>query len=152
MKRTPVVLAFLVAPVAAFAVAASAAPKAATLVIRHQLHGCHAWALNGGTYKVVQHVQLAPGGSLTITNNDIMPHQVVKTSGPAISVKLLRAGGHMGIRSHGMGMMSHMGATVKVTFPTKGVYRLTTKAGEDYMEMGPTIGEDNVLRLVVTVS
>ncbi len=152
MKRTPVVLTFLVAAVAVFAVAASAAPKTATVVIRHQLHGCHAWAVNGGGYKVVQRVRLAAGGSLTITNNDIMPHQVVKTSGPAISVKLIKAGGHMGVPSHGAGMMSHMGATVKVTFSSKGVYRLTTKAGEDYMEMGPTIGEDNVLRLVVTVS
>jgi hypothetical protein len=95
---------------------------------------------------------LAAGGSLTITNNDIMPHRIVKTSGPAISVKLIRSGGHMGVPAHGMGMMSHMGATVKVTFPAKGVYRLTTKAGEDYMEMGATIGEDNVLLLIVTVS
>ena len=28
-----------------------------------------------------------------------------------------------------------MGATLKVTFLAKGVYRLTTKAGEDYMTM-----------------
>jgi hypothetical protein len=136
----------------AFALAASAAPKNASLVIRHEVRGCHAWALNGGAYKPTQRVQLARGGSLLITNNDVMPHQVVKTSGPAMSVKLFRVGGHMGIPTRGVGMMSHMGAVVKVTFPAKGVYKLTTKAGEDYMEMGPTIGEDNVLQVVVTVS
>jgi hypothetical protein len=149
MKRILVLMAALTG--LSLALSAAAAPRAGTLVIRHQLHGCHAWSLNGGAYKVTQHVALARGGSLEVVNNDVMPHQVVKTSGPAIAVKLVRRGGMMGIPAHGPGMMSHMGATVKVTFPTKGVYRLTTKAGEDYMEMGETIGEDNVLRLVVTV-
>jgi hypothetical protein len=32
------------------------------------------------------------------------------------------------------------------------VYRLTTKFGEDYMPMGETVGEDNVLNAIVTVS
>jgi hypothetical protein len=50
------------------------------------------------------------------------------------------------------GLMGRPGATVKVTFPQAGVYKLTTKFGEDYMPMGDTIGEDNVLRAVVTVS
>jgi plastocyanin len=135
-----------------FTLAASAAPRTGTLVIRHQLRGCHTWSLNGGAYKVAQHVSLAPGGSLEIVNNDVMPHQVVKASGPAIAVKLVSRGGMMGVPAHGPGMMSHMGATVKVTFPAKGVYRLTTKAGEDYMEMGETIGEDNVLHAIVTVA
>ena len=49
------------------------------------------------------------------------------------------------------GMMGRMGATVKVTFPAAGVYKLTTKAGEDYMQGMKTIGEDNVLKLTVTV-
>ena len=39
-----------------------------------------------------------------------------------------------------------------MTFPAKRVYKLTTKAGEDYMEGTKTIGEDNVLRAIVTVS
>jgi hypothetical protein len=150
MKRTLVLTALLAG--LTFSLSAAAAPSSATLTIRHQVRGCHAWALNGGAYTVVQHIRLAKGGSILIVNNDVMPHQVVKTSGPAIAAKLLRRGGMMGVPSHGVGMMSHMAATVKVTFAAKGVYKLTTKAGEDYMEMGPTIGEDNVLRAIVTVS
>jgi hypothetical protein len=128
---------------------ASATPGAA-LVIRHQLRGCHAWSLNGGAYKPTQHITIHRGGSLVVTNNDVMPHQLVKVAGPALAMKLIKIGG-MGVKAHGTGMMSHMGATLKVTFLAKGVYRLTTKAGEDYMKMAPTIGEDNVLRAVVTV-
>jgi hypothetical protein len=48
--------------------------------------------------------------------------------------------------------MKHMGATAYVGFPTKGTYVFTTKAGEDYMSGVKTIGEDNVLKLVVTVT
>jgi hypothetical protein len=151
MKRILAVT-VLGAAFAAFALAASAAPKSATLLIRHQVRGCHAWSLNGGAFNAVQTIHLTRGASLVVTNNDVMPHQVVETSGPAIVVKLVSRGMGMGVASHGVGMMSHMGATVKVTFPASGVYRLTTKAGEDYMEMGPTIGEDNVLRAIVTVS
>jgi hypothetical protein len=42
-------------------------------------------------------------------------------------------------------------ATVKLT--QKGLYRFTTKAGEDYAWAGSmkTVGEDNVLRLTVRV-
>ena len=41
---------------------------------------------------------------------------------------------------------------MKVTFSKAGVYKLTTKPGEDYMKGMKTIGEDNVLRLTVKVS
>jgi hypothetical protein len=150
MKRTLVLTALLAG--LTFSLSAAAAPSSATLTIRHQLQGCHAWALNGGPYGVVQHIKIAKGGSLVVVNNDIMPHQLVKTFGPAISIKLIKAGGHMGMPMHGVGMMSHMGATTKVTFSHAGIYKLTTKAGEDYMEMGPTKGEDNVLRAIVHVS
>jgi hypothetical protein len=40
----------------------------------------------------------------------------------------------------------------RLAVPKTGVYRLTTKFGEDYMPMGETVGEDNVLRAIVTVS
>lgn len=155
MKRTTTVLAVLVTAAAAFALAASAAPKSAALVIRHQVRGCHAWSLNGGPYKAVQRVRLARGGSLLVTDNDVMPHRLVETSGPAVAIKLVRPGmmgnGMMGNQS-APGMMGRMGATQKVTFSAKGVYTLTTKAGEDYFDAGKTIGEDNVLRVIVTVS
>lgn len=154
MKRTFVLLTAL-AVFGALSLTASAAPNGAALTIKHQVRGCHAWSLNGGATKVVQVIHLTRGGSLVVRNNDVMPQQLVKTSGPRMIVKVISPG----MMSKGMmkhpsapGMMGRMGATLKVTFPATGVYRLTTKAGEDYFEVGPTIGEDNVLRAIVTVS
>ena len=45
-----------------------------------------------------------------------------------------------------------MDAHAYVTFKRAGVYRFTTKPGEDYMKGIKTIGPDNVLRLTVTVT
>jgi hypothetical protein len=44
-----------------------------------------------------------------------------------------------------------MGASLKVVFKRAGVYRFTTKVGEDYMKGVKTIGEDSVLTLKVVV-
>jgi hypothetical protein len=120
------------------AAGASASPTS-TLVIRHQVHGCHSWSLDGGAYKPTQAFRLARGGSLVIRNNDMMPHTLLKVSGPAFVVT-------------GKVLMNHMGASVKLTFPKAGVYKLTTRAGEDYMAGMKTVGEDNVLRATITVS
>ena len=49
-------------------------------------------------------------------------------------------------------MMARMGSRTKVTFGKAGIYKFTTKAGEDFMSGIKTIGEDNVLGLTVTVS
>ena len=48
--------------------------------------------------------------------------------------------------------MNHAGATTHVKFAKAGVYTFTTRAGEDYMKGVKTIGEDNVLKLKVTVT
>jgi hypothetical protein len=139
----------------AFALPAASAPGGATLVIRHQMRGCHSWSLNGGAWKTIQHIRLARGDSIVVANNDVMFHRLVKVSGPAVVFKLLRVGSPMKGTVKlpwAAGLMGRPGATVKVTFPQAGVYKLMTKFGEDYMPMGDTIGEDNVLRAVVTVS
>jgi hypothetical protein len=47
--------------------------------------------------------------------------------------------------------MNHAGATTSVRFTRAGVYKFATKAGDDYMKGVKTVGEDNVLRLTVTV-
>ena len=154
MKRI-LLLAALGTAVVTFAVPASAAPGSATLVVRHQIRGCHSWSLNGGPWKVMQHLRLARGGSIVVTNNDVMYHQIVKTSGPAILFRLLKVGTPMKGTLKlpwAPGVMGRPGASVKITFPKAGTYRLTTKFGEDYMPMGETIGEDNVLRAVVVVA
>jgi hypothetical protein len=153
MKRILILAVVLTGLGVAFA--ASAAPPSGTLVIRHQVRGCHSWSLNGGAWKVSQAVRLSKGGSVAITNNDVMYHRLVKVSGPAVSYKLVKTGAPMKgtVRQPwAPGMMGRPGATIKVTFPSSGVYRLVTRFGEDYMPMGETIGEDNNLQLLVTVS
>ena len=120
--------------------AAAKAPAKSTITIRHQMRGCHTWSVNGGPYRATQRTALARGGAITFVNNDMMPHKLIETSGPAV-------------RYRGNPAMRHMSATVRVTFRKAGVYEFKTKVGEDYpgMEM-KTIGEDNVLRLTVKVT
>jgi plastocyanin len=77
---------------------------------------------------------------MTFLDNDVMSHKLVQTGGPAV-------------RYHGSPAMRHMSASVRVTFGKAGVYKFTTKPGDDYPGMAmKTIGEDNVLRLTVRVS
>jgi plastocyanin len=104
------------------------------------MKGCHAWSVNGGPYLAIQKTTLARGGTITFLDNDIMSHKLLKTSGPAVRYRPGPA-------------MRHMSASVRVTFGKVGVYRFTTKPGEDYPGMAmKTIGEDNVLRLTVRVT
>jgi hypothetical protein len=142
------------ATAAAVPVDQSKAPAVQALNIRHQVVGCHTWSLNGGPYKPAQSLRLAPGASLAITDNDVMAHQLVRVSGPRVTYRLTNAGAMMpGMMTapYASGMMPHAAATLRVTFPAKGVYVFRTKAGEDYMKGVKTTGPDNVLRLVVTV-
>ena len=134
----------LVAVIAAMAgvllvVSSASAHGTATVTIRHQMHGCHAWSFEDGAYRATLNVQLKRGELLAIRNNDVMPHKLVRTSGPALTV-LTPA-------------MKHMGATARVRFAKAGVYKFKTKPGEDYSWAShmETNGEDNVLRLTVTV-
>ena len=125
---------------AALALAITAqAGTSSSVTIRHQMRGCHTWSVNGGAYKASQTMKVARGSSVTFTNNDVMPHMLSKTKGPAVTIR------HANMR--------HMGATAKVIFTHAGVYKFITKAGEDYPNMRgmKTIGEDNTLRLTVRV-
>jgi len=137
----------LLAAACCFGIAAAVAPataagpaQSAALVIRHQVRGCHSWSANGGPYTASQLVRLARGGSLTVVDNDVMPHRLLQTGGRKAPVQVQR------------GMMGHMGATASVSFAASGTYRFTTRAGEDYMRGMKTLGPDNVLRLTVVVS
>ena len=154
MKITSTIpmLAVLVSAGAIMATGA-AASGGSTLVIRHELKGCHAWSANGDAYKATQAIKLHRGASLSVTNNDVMPHKLVETSGPAVKITRLAVGMGMGMKGTSPpAMMARMGSSSKVTFTKPGVYKFTTKAGEDYMAGVKTVGEDNVLRLTVTVS
>jgi plastocyanin len=124
----------------ALAVAGSAvaATNNATLTIRHQTHGCHSWSFNGKTWNPTQRITIVRGGVLTVVDNDVMSHKLIQVSGPKATLT-------------GTAMM-HMNAKAHVGFPTKGTYVFKTRAGEDYMKGITTIGEDNVLKLIVTVT
>ena len=156
MKTKPTIpMLALLAVVSAGAIAsgASAAGHTSTLVIRHQLHGCHSWSANGDHYNARQAIKLTRGGSINVTNNDVMPHKLIETSGPAAVITRLEVGTGMGMK--GMmppAMLARMGSSSRMTFNKPGIYKFTTRAGEDYMSGVKTIGEDNVLKLVVTVT
>ncbi|MHB8469406.1 MAG: cupredoxin domain-containing protein [Gaiellaceae bacterium] len=117
---------------------AAAAPSHAAVVIRHQLRGCHAWSVNDAAFKASQSIALRRGGTIVWTNDDVMSHTLVLTSGPSLRI--------------GQPKLGHMGAALTLRLARPGVYRFTTKPGEDYMSGVKTVGADNVLRLVVVVS
>jgi len=152
---------FHLATVAALAVAvgmtalatAATPPRTATILIHHQLHGCHAWSVNGGPFRASQTVLLRRGGSMTVTNDDVMPHHLIKVSGHSVRMSSGESMPmHMGHDyDEAPGHMDHMGATTKVVFASAGTYRFKTVAGEDYMAGVHTVGPDNQLRLTVTV-
>jgi plastocyanin len=120
---------------------ASAAPAGGTqtIVIRHAMRGCHSWAFSSGPFKPSLSVNVSSGTVVRFTNNDVMPHKLIQTAGP--KVRLIHPN------------MSKMASSATVKLTTKGVYRFTTKAGEDFAWAASmrTVGEDNVLRLTVRV-
>ncbi|MGH2936097.1 MAG: cupredoxin domain-containing protein, partial [Gaiellaceae bacterium] len=91
------------------------APQNAALVIRHQTAHCHAWSFNGSGYAADQGAQLKVGDSITVTNNDVMSHQLVELSGPAATITT--------------SAMGRPGATSQITFSKPGTYLLGTKPG-----------------------
>ncbi len=144
---------------AVFAGGVSAAPRVGALQINHFVHGCHNWSLNGGPYTVHQVVKLTRGGSLLVTNDDLMSQDLMKTSGPVVKMVLVRQS-HMGKMHMTMPMngkaspyaMSHMGAQVKVTFPGTGTYHFKLIDRGDYINGIKTVGPDNKPTMTVTVS
>ena len=158
MRLMPMILTLLVIATLALVGSASAtAPKSATLLKRHQVQGCHAWSLNRGPYVAHQVVRLARGGSLAVTNNDLMAQELVKTSGPRVRMDLVRQS-HMGDMPMGMTMgkpgpytMAHMGAKLRVTFAQAGTYRFKLVDRGDYVEVEAK-GYDKELTLQVVVS
>jgi plastocyanin len=107
--------------------------------IRHQMHGCHTWAVGNSKFAAHQVARIHAGDALRFKNDDLMPHKLVKTHGTAVVFA-------------GKPLMSHAAASVSVTFARAGVYTFKTVAGEDYVKGVMTTGEDNHLTLRVVVS
>jgi len=118
---------------------AASAAGSATITISHQMRGCHVWQLGNGSPKANLSVTLKAGTVLRFVNNDVMPHKLIQQSGPKLRLQ------HAG--------MSHMSALTSVKLVSKGVYRFTTKPGEDYKAYSSmkTTGEDYILHLTVRV-
>jgi plastocyanin len=132
--------ALALAALSALAVTAAApAGGTGTVTIRHQMRGCHSWAFNSGPFKPSLSVNVKAGTVLRFTNNDVMPHKLIQAAGPKVRL------------THSNMLKMASSATVKLT--QKGVYRFTTKAGEDYSwaRSMKTSGDDHVLQLTVRV-
>jgi plastocyanin len=134
MKR----IAFLALFLLVASSASAAAPKQVTVTIQHQVRGCHSWAVGTGPLGAAHRVTLARGATLRFVNNDVMPQKIVLKSGPKIAFS-------------GKTNLSKPAASVKAVLAHPGVYTFGTVVGEDYVKGIKTIGEDNVLKLVVTV-
>jgi plastocyanin len=135
MKRS---ITFLAAAIAAAAFAAQAvAGSTVKITIQHEKVGCHSWAIGNGAYKATQSLTVKAGTSLEFIDNDVMPHQIIELSGRKLAI----SGSHL----------TKMGAHTTITLTKPGTYVFGTKAGEDYTKGIVTVGEDHVLRLVVTV-
>jgi hypothetical protein len=108
-----------------------------SLMIQHVERGCHVWS-DGRTTGPMMRLQLKRGQMLRIMDMDVDAHQMLQFSGPTRLVM----GGPM-MMNHGM----------TLTFTKAGVYRLGTHtvAMPGGMDV-KTIGPDNKLRLVVTVT
>jgi plastocyanin len=117
-------------------VASAHAPQ--TITIRHQMRGCHMWSFTNGPYKASLKIKVDRDATLRFVNDDVMPHKLVQLAGPRSAIAKAN--------------MNRIGAVAVLMFPGKGVYKFTTRPGEDYKGMAmKTIGKDNVLRLTVVV-
>jgi plastocyanin len=137
-KRTVRVAALSLAALAALvAVSAASGNGVAAVTIQHQMRGCHSWSFGSGPYKPTLSVTVRAGTTLKFTNNDVMPHRLIQTAGPKITL----------VHPN----MNRMASSATVLLARKGIYRFTTKAGEDFAWAASmkTTGEDNVLHLTV---
>jgi hypothetical protein len=110
------------------------------ITIRHQVRGCHTWSANSGPWRATLRLAVDRDRLIQMINNDVMPHRLVQTAGPRAVI----SGANM----------NRMGARAQLSFRRKGVYRFTTRAGDEYRGMMDmhTVGRDYTLRLVVSVT
>lgn len=115
---------------------AGSTPAASTLSIVHVQRGCHVWS-NGTKSGATMSMMLAAGGTLRVTDEDVDPHKLIQVAGTKVML--------------GKAMMT--GDVAQISFPTKGVYKFTTRTLEmPGMAEVKTIGPDNHLMLTVNVA
>ena len=127
-------LALVVVP-GSVGVAAAASP-AVRLSIVHTLHGCHVWVSNTVLGPSAT-IRIRRGTRLVIRPSCPMDFDVVQTRGPRIALGSPRI-----VR----------GSSRVLTFPSRGVYRLTATNVQSSTDVGlQTLGPDNVLVLTIVV-
>jgi hypothetical protein len=99
---------------------------------------------------VNQAVTLRRGGSITVTNDDVMSQKLIETSGTPVTYSRIAGGGFSRLKTYPPDMLARQGASSKITFFKAGIYRFTTKAGA--MPNLTTVGPDNVLHLTVRIT
>jgi hypothetical protein len=126
-----------IAAVTATFAAGASAHGVKTITIRHQMRGCHTWALTGGPAKASLRITVHRDELIQVIDNDVMPHRLIQVSGPKVPLQTPN--------------MHTMGARAQFVLVGKGIYKFKTRAGEDYPSMGEmhTVGPDNVLRLTI---
>jgi plastocyanin len=136
MKKT--LLALLIAAAGVLIVASVGAAGAANtkrVTIMHVQKGCHVWSA-GTTRTASLRVSLKVGDKLTVLNQDVDMHKLVRVSGPWINT--------------GAFMMTSQSATLR--FAKVGLYRFHTRVADMRgMPEMETIGPDNGLVLTILV-
>ncbi|MDH4101755.1 MAG: hypothetical protein OEW52_03510 [Thermoleophilia bacterium] len=109
----------------------------ARLTIIHVQKGCHVWSSSGkGTPSAGVKVVLKRGQRLTVLNQDLDTHKLVRLAGPKVA----------------LGKALSMNDRVTVAFRKPGVYKLRTKKMETPgMPEVETMGADNILAMLVVV-
>ena len=130
-KRISLLLALARPAALSAATAVSGSPGNASLVIRHQTRGCHSWSVERRPVQGKPDVTLRHGGPLTVTDNDVMPHTLVLTSGPALRIAHPKLG--------------HPGASLTITLTKPRRLSLHDEGRRGLHGRLKTIGEDNVL-------
>jgi hypothetical protein len=108
----------------------------APLAIVHVQRGCHVWSNGKGTPAAGVKVVLRRGQRLTVLNQDLDTHKLVRLAGPKIA----------------LGKPLSMNDRVTLSFREQGVYKLRTQKMETPgMPEVETIGADNILAMLVVV-
>ena len=108
----------------------------ARVSIVHLQKGCHSWSTGTPAAATGVKAVLKPGQRLTVVNQDLDTHQLVRLSGPKIA----------------LGRPLAMNDRVTLTFRTPGVYRIHLHQIEmKGMPEVETIGPDHFLGMVVLV-
>lgn len=109
----------------------------ARLTIIHVQKGCHVWSGSGkGTPSAGVKVVLKRGQRLTVLNQDLDTHKLVRLAGPKVA----------------LGKAMSMNDRVTVAFQKPGIYKLRTmKMATPGMPEVETMGGDNLLAMLVVV-